>query len=48
MKTDYSAEILHIIEISKEEAQRLKLSEIYPECLLLGLLRDGGKAMDFF
>ena len=46
MNTDYSAELLCVIEKSREEAQRLRQTAIKPECLLLGLLRSGGKATE--
>ena len=46
MNTDYSAELLCVIENSREEAQRLRQTAIRPACLLLGLLRSGGKALE--
>ena len=46
MNTDYSAELLCVIEKSREEAQRLRQTAIKPACLLLGLLRSGGKATE--
>ena len=46
MNTDYSAELLCVIENSREEAQRLRQTAIQPACLLLGLLRSGGKAIE--
>ena len=46
MNTDYSAELLCVIENSREEAQRLRQTAIKPACLLLGLLRSGGKAIE--
>ena len=46
MNTDYSAELLCVIENSREEAQRLRQTAIKPACLLLGLLRSGGKALE--
>ena len=46
MNTEYSAELLSVIEKSREEAQRLRQTAIKPACLLLGLLRSGGKAIE--
>ena len=46
MNTDYSAELLCVIKNSREEAQRLRQTAIRPACLLLGLLRSGGKAIE--
>ena len=46
MNTEYSAALLSVIENSREEAQRLGQTAIKPACLLSGLLRSGGKAVE--
>ena len=47
MESKLSERVNHIINFSKEEANRLKNRSIAPEHLLLGILREGeGKAIE--
>ncbi|MDR1644979.1 MAG: ATP-dependent Clp protease ATP-binding subunit [Tannerellaceae bacterium] len=47
MKSNYSKQLMDVLEYSREEATRLQNSYIGPEHLMLGIIRDGeGNAID--